>query len=192
LSEIRQTREEFGENWLSNPKVVFRCSLFWLALTCSKQATGAFTFLEQCYHESIRIAQQSLTLRLVLRPIQIGKYTVAPGYYIATLLSCLNQQESLLLSASKFEPELHYERGGKLKEDSLAAAGSDYCISTFGHGPHACPGKMFAIASAKSIIGSLLDQFDVSPPEGRVSIIETQMGAVGRPVTPAILKFRKK
>lgn len=98
-----------------------------------------FEYLEKCFHESIRLAQQSLTLRLVLKPISIEGYAVVPGYYIATLLSCLNQQEDLLQSATAFDPEKHYERGGRVKPEALAD-GANYSVSTFGYGPHQCPG----------------------------------------------------
>ncbi len=172
LREIRETREEFGSDWMSQQK-----------------AMSGFTFLEQCYHESIRIAQQSLTLRLVMKPVAIQQYTVVPGYYIATLLSCLNQQETLLRSAAQFLPEEHYDRGGKVRPDALQKPGTEYAISTFGHGPHACPGKMFAVASAKAIVASLFERFDLQPPAKKVEIIPTQMGAVGRPIEPPVLQY---
>lgn len=175
MSEIRQTRDEFGSDWITNQK-----------------AMSGFTFLEQCYHESIRFAQQSLTLRLVMQPVKIEQYTVVPGYYIATLLSCLNQQETLLRSATQFLPLEHYERGGKLRPDALQKSANEYVISTFGHGPHACPGKLFAIASAKAIVGSLFERFELQVPAKPVKIIPTQMGAVGRPIEPAILRYKAR
>jgi hypothetical protein len=94
--EIAATREQYGPDWM-----------------LSAAAMNGFDYLEKCYHESIRIAQHSLTLRLVLKPVVIDGYTVVPGYYIATLLSCLNKQDDLLANAQDFLPEQHYERGGK-------------------------------------------------------------------------------
>lgn len=62
LSEVERAEANFGRDWQANPSAV-----------------ASLEFLEKCYHESIRLAQQSLTLRLVMRPVQIQGYTVVPG-----------------------------------------------------------------------------------------------------------------
>lgn len=70
--------------------------------------------------------------------------------------------------------------------------GAEFAISTFGHGPHQCPGKRFAIHAAKTIVASLLARVDVRPGYQSLRIIPTSMGAVGRPVEPAVILYTKK
>ena len=90
--------------------------------------------------------------------------------------------------ADKFLPEEHYERGGKLRN---VPPGAEYAISTFGHGPHQCPGRMFANNAAKAVCGVLFDRFELDAPS-KCEIIPTQMGAVGRPINPPMLKYKIK
>lgn len=111
------------------------------------------------------------------------------GYYIATLLSCLNTDDTLLENASEFRPEEHYDRGGKVKS---IVSGADHSVSTFGHLVHQCPGKRFAITAAKTLVVSLLDKFLLTHqfPDGGVQILSTQIGAVGRPTKPALISYK--
>jgi cytochrome P450 len=171
LEEIGQAKESFGPDFFTDAK----CKL---------------DYLEKCYYESIRIAQQSLTLRLVLEPIRISEYTIVPGYYIATLLSCLNTdtEGGILADADQFLPEQHYDKGGKLKG---VPPGAEYSISTFGYGPHSCPGRAFANSAAKAVCGALFDRFDLDVPS-KCEIIPSQMGAVGRPVVPPTIPYNSK
>ena len=57
---------------------------------------GDDALLERCANESIRMAQNSLTLRQVLRPIEVHDgvrtYRLAPGTFLATMLSLNNTQ----------------------------------------------------------------------------------------------------
>jgi hypothetical protein len=63
------TREQYGPDWMLNAT-----------------AMAGFDYLEKCYHESIRIAQQSLTLRLVLKPVHMLCCFVACGLSSLRLL----------------------------------------------------------------------------------------------------------
>jgi cytochrome P450 len=177
VRELEEVRDAFGPRWMDDANAV----------------GNGFEFLEKCFHESIRLAQQSLTLRLVLRPVEIEGYRVPPGYYIATLLSCLNVQEAILLHARDFLPEEHYEKTGKVRPDALQANALQYSVSTFGHGPHQCPGKKFAVFSAKSVVASLLDKYDIElATKEEITVAPKQMGAVGRPVNEALLRIKRR
>jgi hypothetical protein len=45
----------------------------------------------------------------------------------------------------------------------IILVGSEYAISTFGHGSHACPGKRFAISVVKVFTSLLFDKFALKP-----------------------------
>jgi cytochrome P450 len=94
-----------------------------------------------------------------------------------------------LPNADTFLPDEHYQKGGKLKAISKQM---EYSISTFGYGPHQCPGRSFAVSAAKAVVGSLFAKFDLTPQFKTLKIIESQMGAVGRPVEPAIVAYKLK
>src|SRR5262249_12255194 len=78
------------------------------ALARARGGDGAF--LERCIYESIRLAQRSLTLRQVLRPVELDdgrtKYRLAPGVLLATMLSVTNPTAAPDLE--RFDPD-HYE-----------------------------------------------------------------------------------
>jgi hypothetical protein len=44
---------------------------------------------------------------------------------------------------------------------------------------------------AKVLIATLLDSFDLVPQFQNLTIIETQLGAVGRPTQPALAMYKK-
>ena len=63
------------------------------------------------------------------------------------------------------------------------------------HSPstHNSPGKKFATMAMKIIICKLLDAFDFTPKFSQpVEIIQTSMGAVGRPVKPVFIHYAVK
>merc|ERR1711974_165502 len=109
--------------WLKNPTAylnklrkehgdIFILDVFGLKLFFVFSAAGLAEFYQipetdASFTEATKgfLAQQSLTLRLVLQPVRIEEFTVVPGYYVATLLSCLNTEENLLPGAKEFAPE---------------------------------------------------------------------------------------
>jgi hypothetical protein len=60
--------------------------------------------IAQAMQESIRLTQQSLTLRKVMQPLDLHcehtTYTMPKGFYVATLLSVLNTQPDAYQSDS--------------------------------------------------------------------------------------------
>lgn len=154
------------------------------------EALNKLVYLEQVTMESIRLAQRSLTLRKVMKPIEFDDgntvYQVEPGIYITTMLSVTNTQSEKL---KKFNPD-NYDKN-QLKLNSEA----DHCqqfgkesISTFGHGRHGCPAQRFSHHMTKIVVVKLLDRFKLctdsadfsEPPQPS----EKQMGGVSRPQQP--------
>jgi cytochrome P450 len=110
-------------------------------LTYDLALLDELTFVEDMVQESLRLAQQSITLRKVMKPCQFGDFQIPPGYYLATLLSITNQQTpSDQPPADQFWP---------FRSLTTLTGTAQYAVSTFGHGYHACPGQRFAMMVTK-------------------------------------------
>ncbi len=150
---------------------------------------GDDDLLERCAHESIRMAQRSITLRKVVAPCSVDdgvrRYDLSPGVFVATMLSVTNCAHPGLGS---FDPD-HYERARIAPSVGLP---TPEVVSTFGHGQHACPGQRFAILAIRVALRSLLDALDLEPRFDRVSPLPGQIGAVARAAVPCRLRYRRR
>jgi cytochrome P450 len=101
-------------------------------------------------HESLRLAQQSITLRKVMQPMQFyfssdkPAINLDPGVYLSTLLSITNVSPEPADGGAPLD-EFHPERYtmSSLRDDWYTRERT-FLISTFGHALHACPGMRFA------------------------------------------------
>ncbi len=148
-------------------------------------------FLDALSEESIRMAQRSITLRKVMKPIAIDdgrtRYRIEPGAFVATMLSVTNTTAAPTLS--RFDPG-HYDRGAL-----TATVTRKEEVSTFGHGAHSCPGKRFALAAIRVAARTHLSRLTMTPRFGAGSAIEPkpeQIGAVARAATPCVVTYRKR
>ena len=102
---------------------------------------GDDTLLERCANESIRMSQRSITLRQVLRPVELTDeqctYRIGPGAFITTMLSVNNTTAAPGLD--RFDP-VHYD--GRRLAPSVTVPAKEM-VSTFGHGTHSCPATRF-------------------------------------------------
>jgi cytochrome P450 len=165
-------------NLVSRPELLARVS----------SATDT-TLLEQCAHESIRLAQRSITLRKVMQPCDVDDgdvtYRVEPGVFVATMLSVNN---SAFAGLEAFDPA-HYD-----KHRVAASVGlpTPEVVSTFGHHVHACPGQRFAIAAIRTTVSEYLAALELEPRFASAVPSPTQMGAVARAADPCVVRYRKK
>ena len=147
--------------------------------------TGDDVLLEQCANESIRMAQRSITLRQVLRPVEVfdGRetYRAGPGTFITTMLSVLNTTVEPSLAA--FDPA-HYS-ARKLTVDLPAKE----LVSTFGHKWHTCPASRFSITAIRIAVRRLLDAYDLEPLFSEVRPRRQQIGGVARAARPARVRY---
>jgi cytochrome P450 len=147
------------------------------------------TLLEACAMESIRLAQRSITLRKVMRPCDVesdqGRFTLAPGVFVTTLLSVNNTAWDTL---DRFDPA-HYERGRLAP--TVEVPGKEM-VSTFGHGRHACVGERFATSAMKIAVLRLLDAYELEPAFASASAPPAQLGAVARSAAPCPVHYRRK
>ncbi|MCU1602265.1 MAG: Cytochrome [Frankiales bacterium] len=147
---------------------------------------GDDTLLEQCANESIRMAQRSITLRQVLRPVEIDDgtrtYTAQPGSFITTMLSVLNTTAAPGLET--FDPTHYAQR--RLAVDLPAKE----LVSTFGHKWHTCPASRFSITAIRIVVRRLLEAFDLQPLFDEVQPRKQQIGGISRSSKPVRVRYR--
>ena len=150
---------------------------------------GDDALLERCAYESIRLAQRSITLRRVLRPLTLetetGSFTLAPGVFLTTMLSVTNP--SAARGLERFDPS-HYT-GRKLADDVLAAPAREL-VSTFGHGRHSCPAQRFSISAIRIAIRALVERFELTPEFTSATPRRRQIGGVARAEAPCPVAYR--
>jgi cytochrome P450 len=149
---------------------------------------GDEAVLVDCAYESIRMAQRSITLRQVLRPVELDDgvrtYRVDPGVMIATMLSVTNTTAAPGLDV--FDPG-HY-RGRRLAPSVELA--SKEVVSTFGHGIHTCPAQRFSISAIVIAVRALVERFDFAPRFTRARPRARQIGGVARAARPCVVRYR--
>ncbi len=146
--------------------------------------------LERCASESIRLAQRSLTLRRVMKPLELddGRRThrLAPGVMLATMLSVTNATAAPGLD--RFDPD-HWE-GRRLSPRVPLPARE--LVSTFGHGRHSCPAQRFSISAIRISLRGLLERFELEPRFREARPRARQLGAVARPERPCRVTYRAR
>jgi len=153
-------------------------------------ADGDETLLEQCASESIRMAQRSITLRQVIKPIDIAdehrSYRISPGAFVTTMLSVNNC--SAAPGLERFDPQ-HYD-GRRLAHNVDVPCKE--IVSTFGHGIHSCPAQRFAISAIRVAISRLLDRYELEPQFTAAEPLAGQLGAVARAARPCRVRYRRR
>ena len=135
------------------------------------------------------MAQRSITLRQVIRPVTVDDgtrtYQLEPGVFLATMLSVTNQ--SAAPGLDRFDPD-HYE--GRRLAPSVALETKEL-VSTFGHGIHTCPAQRFSVSAIRTVVRGLVDRYDLtvaSTPEPR----RRQLGGVARAEQACIMSYRSR
>jgi cytochrome P450 len=146
--------------------------------------------LERCAYESIRMAQRSITLRQVLRPVDLDDgqrtYRLEPGIMIATMLSVTNTTAAEGLD--RFDPG-HYQ-GRRLSPSVILP--TKEVVSTFGHGIHTCPAQRFSISAIVIAVRALLERFDFDPGFVAARPRTRQIGGVARAERPCLVRDRER
>ena len=151
---------------------------------------GDDAYLERCASESIRLAQRSITLREVLRPIEVTDeertYRLSPGTFLTTMLSVTNTTAAPGLD--RFDPA-HYD--GRRLAPSVAVPTKEV-VSTFGHGPHACPAARFSISAIRIAVRRLVDAYDLTSDGAHPEPRRRQLGGVARAARPLSVRYRSR
>lgn len=131
----------------------------------------------RCVLESIRIAQRSIMLRTVLEPVVIDDgselYGVSAGATLATFLPLTNLVGAVGLD--RYDPERW--RGRQFVSPPGLA---DEAITTFGHGPHACPARPFSTTAIVRVMERLFGAFDLERRFVDARPLPGQIGGVAR------------
>jgi cytochrome P450 len=147
-------------------------------------------FLERCAYESIRLAQRSITLRQVLRPLEFDdghrSYRVEPGVMITTMLSVTNT--SAAAGLDQFDPS-HYQ--GRRLAPSVVLPTKEV-VSTFGHGIHTCPAQRFSISAIVTAVRALVERFELTPRFTEARPRARQIGGVARAARPCVVDYRTR
>jgi cytochrome P450 len=156
----------------------------------AKVRGGDAELLERCANESIRMAQRSLTLRQVLRPVEVPsgaqRFVLQPGVLLATMLSVTNTTAAPGLE--HFDPA-HY--AGRRLAASPAPAAREL-VSTFGHGRHSCPAQRFSISAIRIAVQRLLERYDLTPEFASAAPRRRQIGGVARSERPCPVGYRSR
>ena len=145
---------------------------------------------ERCALESTRLAQRSIMLRAVTRPVTVDDgertYEVAPGASVATLLPLLNTSAAPGLDS--YDPDRWQRR--RLRDE--AALATRELVTAFGHGSHTCPAQPFSLAAMSRTLTQLVDTFVVAPPAVPPQPLAEQIGGVARGAAPCLLPYRRR
>jgi len=151
------------------------------------QKAGEDGVIDAVAMESIRMAQRSITLRKVMKPVVledgIRRWSLSPGLFVGTMLSVTNGEHGDL---SRFDAA-HYERT-KL----VAPVPSREVVSTFGHGVHACPGQRFALSAIRAAVKGHLAALEMTPRFSGAEPRPEQIGAVARAKGDCVVAYRKR
>ncbi len=148
---------------------------------------GDHALAERCALESTRIAQRSIMLRAVLRPIEVDDgarvWKVEPGVTLATLLPVTNLATEDLRT---YDPE----RWSRRRIRAGRGGGEDReLVTAFGHGAHTCPAQPFSLAVMTNALEAMLDRYDLQPQFTDASPRAAQIGGVARAAGPCRLAY---
>jgi len=165
-------------NLLLNPEVLARV------------AAGEDGVLERAAYESIRMAQRSITLRQVLRAVDlhdgVRTYRVDPGVMITTMLSVTNTTAAPGLDVFDLT---HYQ--GRRLAPSVVLPTKEV-VSTFGHGAHTCPAQRFSISAIVTAVRALVGRYELEPLFHEARPRARQIGGVARAARPCMVRYRAR
>jgi cytochrome P450 len=151
---------------------------------------GNTDLAERCVLESIRIAQRSIMLRLVVKPVAFNDgatiYHLTPGTFIATLLPLTNTSSAPGLDL--YDPDRWARR--HLREPTGLAARE--LVTTFGHGSHSCPAQSFSLTSIAQTVAAMTQTFHLTPEFGHVEPLAAQIGGVARADRPTPVSYERR
>ncbi len=143
---------------------------------------------EQCALESTRLAQRSIMLREVLRPVTVDDGTttwhLSPGATVATLLPLTNR------SAGPGLDRYHPDRWSGRRLVDPADLATRELVTVFGHGPHTCPAQPFSLSAMTMVTTRLFTDFELHADYESAGPRPGQIGGVARAAAPCPVAYR--
>jgi sterol 14-demethylase len=140
--------------------------------------TDEMPFAEMCAKESIRRDPPLIMLmRMVMTPVQVGDKTVPAGDIIAASPLLSHHHEGVFPNPRDWIPERTY--------DPEAFVG-------FGAGVHKCMGEKFAFLQVKTILYTLLREFDFELVSGKVPEPDYHTMVVGPTKSQCMVRWTRK
>ena len=153
----------------------------------ARARAGEDGLLERCALESTRLAQRSIMLRAVLRPVEVDDgvttWNLEPGTVVATFLPLTNTSSAPGLDV--YDPDRWQRR--RLRDEAELAARE--LVTTFGHGRHTCPAMPFSLTAMTRSVQALLDRYRLTPTFSSATPLPGQIGGVARAAGPCVVTY---
>ncbi len=148
---------------------------------------GDHALAERCALESTRIAQRSIMLRAVLRPVDIDDgtktWSVEAGVTLATLLPLTNLATDDL---RVYDPQRWNRRR---IQDGRGGGEHRELVTAFGHGAHTCPAQPFSLSVMTAVLEAMLDRYELTPEFATATPRTAQIGGVARAEHPCRMGY---
>lgn len=135
-------------------------------------------FAEACARESIRRDPPLIMLmRKVMQPVTVGKYTLPVGDIVACSPLLSHHHPKFFPDARRWDPDRVYD-----KEANVA----------FGAGVHRCLGEKFGLFQVKTILFTLLSEFDFEMVTPGLPEPDYHTMVVGPIKTASMVRYKRK
>lgn len=141
--------------------------------------TQHMPFAEGCARESIRRDPPLVCLlRKVMAPIKVAGYTVPEGSILCVSPLLNNQDEVAFPNPRKWDPR---------REEKTKGANT-----TFGAGVHKCMGEKFGLLQVKTILATILEEFDFETVSGKLPEPDYTTMVVGPHKDQAMVRYTRR
>ncbi|KAH9934285.1 cytochrome P450 [Fomitopsis serialis] len=125
---------------------------------------GRMPFLSSVIREAMRLNNPSnITVpRIAAVPVQIGSILVPPGTPVTLNMYAVLHNERLWSDPCSFEPRRFLSQNAELDNDQH--------WMPFGHGPHQCPARNFAMMEQRTLAAVMLMEFEWEIPSDSIHL----------------------
>lgn len=154
----------------------------------SMPALREMPLLNACYQETLRLYAPAMHVRMTLKPLQVGKYTLPARSMIAFSPYLLHRDPSVYTDPEVFDPERfrHGPRGP-------AKGPSTEHYLPYGRGVHTCLGRNLARQEIMLCVARLLRDFEVSLSPGKDPLAVTWVtNGIAAPTGPRTIRVQRR
>eukprot|EP00735_Rhodelphis_limneticus_P000969 TRINITY_DN11510_c0_g1::TRINITY_DN11510_c0_g1_i1::g.10919::m.10919 TRINITY_DN11510_c0_g1::TRINITY_DN11510_c0_g1_i1::g.10919 ORF type:complete len:867 (-),score=282.12,sp/Q5RE72/CP51A_PONAB/23.28/4e-28,p450/PF00067.17/1.2e-47,Claudin_2/PF13903.1/0.97,Claudin_2/PF13903.1/3.2e+03,Claudin_2/PF13903.1/7.1e+02 TRINITY_DN11510_c0_g1_i1:460-3060(-) len=143
-------------------------------------------YLQRGIREVVRLYTSGLAFRCLRKDLDVADYTIPAGRLIAVSANYLSKsnEQGWTGDPLKFDPD----RWAEGREEQKRAICNGV---VFGGGTHPCPGTRFAIYQVSTVVGCMLNNYDVELVSGGLEP-DNHLGAIERAKDTVIMRYRRK